>query len=60
MIYYTKVDHEDYGLLIFKVIGAESQKHADEIISETVTEQLIKGQTIRESNFTICPLFRSL
>ncbi|WDP91850.1 MAG: hypothetical protein HUN04_19910 [Desulfobacter sp.] len=59
MVYYTKIDNQDYGLLIFKVIGAHSQKEADKLTAENWGETLIQGRTL-EGPPTICPLFENL
>ena len=59
MIYYTKMESRDYGLLVFKVIGVESQKEAEKITVENWGEALMGGQTL-EGPPTICPLFSDL
>ncbi len=59
MIYYTKIESQDYGLLVFKVIGAKSKKEAQRITKENYGELLLEGQTL-EGPPTICPLFGDL
>ncbi len=59
MIHYTKMESRDYGLLVFKVIGAQSQKEAEKITAENWGKSLMKGQTL-EGPPTICPLFSNL
>jgi len=49
----------DHGLLVFKVIGAESQKEAQKITMKNWGELLMGGQTL-EGPPTICPLFSDL
>lgn len=59
MIYYTKIQSQDHGLLVFKVIGVESQKEAQKITVENWGESLMEGQTW-DGPPTICPLFSDL
>ena len=59
MIYYTKMESRDHGLLVFKVIGAESQQDAEKITMENWGELLKEGQTLAGPP-TICPLFSNL
>lgn len=56
MIHYTKKESEKHGLLVFKIIGAKSQKDAEKITEENWGDSLIAGQ-IQEGPPTICPLF---
>ena len=59
MIYYTKMESQDHGLLVFKVIGVESQKEAQKITVENWGKTLMEGQTLAGPP-TICPLFSDL
>jgi len=56
VIFYTKMENRDHGLLVFKVIGVESQKEAQKITEATWEEILMRGQTLPGPP-TICPLF---
>lgn len=57
MVHYTQMMTEAYGLLVFKVIGTASQENADKIVMENLGETLMKGQALKSSSATICPLF---
>lgn len=61
MIHYTTMESQDYGLLMFKVIGAPSKEAAQEatIRSWNLNEDLKGGITL-EGSPTICPLFGDL
>ncbi|WDP91854.1 MAG: hypothetical protein HUN04_19930 [Desulfobacter sp.] len=61
MIHYTTMESQDYGLLMFKVIGADSREAAQNatIRSWDLNESLKEGSTI-EGSITICPLFGDL
>lgn len=59
MVYYTKLQNQDYGLLVFKVIGAQSRKEAEEITADNWGEDLMQGRTL-EGPPIICPLFGNL
>lgn len=59
MVYYTKLDNPDYGLLVFKVIGAHSRKEAEDLTAENWGRLLMHGRTV-EGPPTICPLFDNL
>ncbi len=59
MIYYTKKENQDHGLLVFKVIGVASQKEAEKITEEKWGQTLMEGHTL-EGPPTICPLFMEL
>ncbi len=56
MIYYTKKESHDHGLLVFKVIGAASQRDAEKITEAKWRESLKSGRPL-EGPPTICPLF---
>lgn len=59
MICYTKMESLDHGLLVFKVIGVQSQMEAQKITMENWEKILMDGQ-ILEGPPTICPLFSDL
>ncbi len=56
MICYTKMESLDHGLLVFKVIGVQSQREAQKITMENWEKILMNGK-ILEGPPTICPLF---
>lgn len=59
MICYTTIDTQEFGCLVFKVIGAGSRKQAQEETIKNWGTKLMAGQTVNGS-VTICPLFSSL
>lgn len=61
MIHYTTVESQDYGLLMFKVIGAASKEAAQKatVMGWKSNDYLKKGITL-EGSPTICPLFGNL
>ncbi len=59
VIYYTKKESQDHGLLVFKVIGAASQKEAENLTDAKWGKTLMEGHTL-EGPPTICPLFSEL
>lgn len=56
MIHYTKIETKDNGFLVFKVIGAQSKKKADQIVKKNMGELLFNGGH-KQGKVTICPLF---
>ena len=59
MVYYTTIDNKEYGWLLFKVIGVNSKKEAQEITRKNWQKSLMEGQTL-DGPPTICPLFSHL
>lgn len=61
MIHYTTMESQDYGLLMFKVIGADSKEAAqDATIRSWDLNDTLKEGMILEGSPTICPLFGDL
>lgn len=60
MICYTSIETPDHGFLMFKVIGAKSQEHAQAFTSQNWGKRLIAGETIEKESLTICPLYSEL
>ena len=56
MIHYTSVESNDYGWLVFKVIGAES-KDATQAATRAYWRREASGCTLAENSQKICPLF---
>ena len=59
MIHYTKLENEDHGVLVFKVIGASSPEEAQKATTDNWGEDLMQGRTV-DGPLTICPLFCNL
>ena len=57
MIHYTKLETKDQDFLVFKVIGARSQKEAEDIVNQHLGDSLLDGEIWKDNAFTICPLF---
>lgn len=61
MIHYTIIESQDYGVLMFKVIGAPSKAaaQASTIRNWNLNDRLKQGITL-DGSPTICPLFSDL
>lgn len=56
MIYYTTMESQDYGVLVFKVIGTDTKREAEAAVRENWGQGLEQGR-ICDGPPTICPLF---
>lgn len=57
MIHYTMLETSDREFLVFKVIGAQSQADAVEIVKQQAGESLLGGESWENGTIKICPLF---
>ena len=57
MNHYVKVETKDRQFLVFKVIGADSQEHAERIIRNSMGEAFLQKETM-EGFPSIYPLSR--